>query len=147
MNVLVIKPIKVCSVEEMQKLKDIKPSEGGVVVLPSYCEYEFGEIDRLQVIVDTSINDNAVHDAYMRGQQEGYQRGCADSSNNGFTDEYMKGIADFMKFEEFFYSGNAFEAFADVKNEDGSLNIGTIMRRLSMEEIMKRIEKYSNQGE
>jgi hypothetical protein len=32
MKVLVIKPIKVCSAEEMQKLADIKPNEGGVIV-------------------------------------------------------------------------------------------------------------------
>jgi hypothetical protein len=143
MKVLVIKPIKVCSAEEMQKLADIKPNEGGVVVLPSYCEYEFGEIDRLKVITDTSINDKAVHDAYLRGQAEAYPRGYADSFDKG----YAKGVEDFINFEKFFYSGKILEVFDDARNEDGSWSIEGILSKVPLKKAIERIENYSNQGE
>lgn len=143
MKVLVIKPNIFCTAEQCKNLEKIKPNEGGVIVLPSYCEYEFGEIDRLKVITDTSINDNAVHDAYLRGQTEAYLRGYADSFDNG----YAKGVEDFIKFEKFFYSGKVLEVFDDARNEDGSWSIEGILSKVPLKKAIERIEKYSNQGE
>lgn len=49
MKVLVIRPNTFCNAEKVKELEKIKPNEGGVVLVPSYCDYEFGEIDEIKI--------------------------------------------------------------------------------------------------
>lgn len=49
-KVLLIKPSKYTSTDREQEIKEeVKVSGNGVVFIPSDCEYEFGEINRIMI--------------------------------------------------------------------------------------------------
>ena len=50
-KVLVIKPVKICTNEELEELQKIK-EKNGIIILPHWCEYEFGEIDSILVKIN-----------------------------------------------------------------------------------------------
>jgi hypothetical protein len=55
-KVLVIKPRTFATGEQIQKLNEIKPNINGAVIIPNYCDYEFGEIER--IVIEGSKNEN-----------------------------------------------------------------------------------------
>ena len=53
-KVLVIKPRTFATGEQIQKLNEIKPNINGAVIIPNYCDYEFGEIERIVIEGDNN---------------------------------------------------------------------------------------------
>lgn len=52
-KVLVIKPVKHTTAEEQKQIEQIQP-KNGKILLPNWCDYEFGEISN--VIIEGSNN-------------------------------------------------------------------------------------------
>lgn len=48
-KVLIIRPSKFAKADEEKRLKDIKPDCNGIIHIPVWCDYEFGEIERIIV--------------------------------------------------------------------------------------------------
>lgn len=53
-KVLVIRPVKHTTAEEQKQIEQIQP-KNGKVILPQWCEYQFGEISN--VIIEGGKND------------------------------------------------------------------------------------------